>query len=157
MRPFLDKAIPEAWQAAEALAGVVRESTEARGLTRAEVELINVRVSQLNACEYCLDLHGRQARTAGLPQQKLDVLPSWRDAGLFSDREKALLAVAEAGTLMPQSENRRADLAGAQQLLGDEAFGAAEWATITINAFNRISILSEHPVRRRDADGKVVG
>jgi len=156
MRPYLDKAVPESWRAAEAFAASVGQNAEERGLTRAELELINVRISQMNACGFCLDLHSRQARQAGVPQQKLDLLAAWREAGVFSEREEALLAVAEAGTRLPQSEELRADLVAAQQVLGDDVLAAAEWATVSINAFNRISILSEHPVRARDADGKVI-
>lgn len=156
MRPYLDKAIPDAWKAAEAFAVSVGRSAEAAGLTRAEIELVNVRVSQLNACAFCLDLHARQARQAGVPAQKLDLLPAWRDTAVFSEREKALLAVAEAATVLPQTESLRADLVGAQHILGDETLAAAEWVTVSINAFNRISILSEHPVRTRDVQGRLV-
>lgn len=67
-----------------------------------------------------------------------------------------MLAVAEAATRMPLSEESKADLAGAAAVLGEQAFAAAEWVAVTINAFNRVSILSEHPVRPRGADGKVL-
>lgn len=84
------------------------------------------------------------------------MLPAWRDTNIFSEREKALLAIAEAGTVLPQSEEHRADLVGAQRVLGDETFAAAGWATVAINAFNRVSILSEHPVRARGLDGNLI-
>ncbi len=149
MRPFLDKVMPDAWRAAQALsATVVREVVQA-GLTEQEVELIKVRASQLNACAYCLDLHAREARRVGVPQQKLDMLAAWRDSSVYDERERAMLAIAEAATVLPLTEDARADLAGARNLLGDVEFAAAEWVAVTINAFNRISILSEHPVRPR--------
>jgi len=103
----------------------------------------------------CLDLHSRQARKLGVPQQKLDLLPAWRESTLFSDREAALLAVAETATTLPLSEDSKADLLAARSALGQEAFVSAEWVATTINIFNRISILSEHPVRARDAEGKL--
>lgn len=149
MRPYLDKSIPEAWRAARAFSDSVSEATRANGLTPDEAELIKVRASQLNACAYCLDLHSRQARDAGVPQQKLDMLPAWRDSELYTERETAVLAIAEAATLLPLTEDARADLAGARTVLGDQTFAAAEWVAATINAFNRISILSEHQVRPR--------
>jgi AhpD family alkylhydroperoxidase len=156
MRPFVDKVAPEVWQAAQAYSAVVTQSASARGLSSQERELIKVRVSQLNGCAFCLDLHGREARQAGVPQQKLDLLPAWRETDLYSEREQAVLAVAEAATRLPLTDEAEADLAGARHVLGDEAFVAAEWVAITINAFNRISILSRHPVRPRDAEGKLI-
>lgn len=156
MRPYLDKALPEAWQAAESLVAAVSQSAEARGLTRAESELIKLRASQLNECAFCLDLHSRQARAAGILQQKIDLLPVWRESSLFDEREAAVLAIAEATTLVPLTEEAKADLSGAQHVLGDDTFAAAGWVAVAINTFNRLSILSDHPVRPRGADGKTL-
>lgn len=156
MRPYLDKAIPEAWKAAAAYSDAVSAATAEHGLSIAEAEFIKVRASQLNACAFCLDLHARESRAAGITQQQLDLLPAWRESSLYSEREKAVLAIAEAATRMPLSEESTADLAAARGVLGDEVFAAAEWVALTINMFNRISILSEHPVRPRDAEGDVI-
>ena len=156
MRPFVDKAAPEVWEAARAYSAAVTKAAAERGLADSERELIKVRASQLNGCAFCFDLHGREARAAGVPQQKLDLLPAWRDTDLFSEREKAVLAVTEAATRLPLTHDSEADLDGARHVLGDDAFVGAEWIAITINAFNRISILSGHPVRPRDAQGKLV-
>lgn len=153
--PFMDKGLPDVWGAAMALATTVSKGAARSGLTLAESELIKVRISQLNWCVFCLDLHSRQARKLGVPQQKLDLLPSWREAAPFNSREKAFLAVAETTTELPLSENSKADLIAARRVLGEETFVAAEWVAATINLFNRISILSEHPVRARDADGNL--
>lgn len=156
MRPYLDKASPAAWKAASAYSAAIGEEAERLGLTLQEAELIKVRVSQLNACAFCLDLHSREARGAGIVQQRLDLLPAWRESALYSERERAVLAVAEAATRLPLSEELKADLSGAQHTLGDEAFVAAEWVALTINMFNRVSILSDHPVRPRDAGGEPI-
>jgi len=153
--PFMDKALPDAWKAATTFATAISTETRQHGLTPAESEIIKIRVSQLNGCVFCLDLHSRQARKLGLPQQKLDLLPAWRESTLFSDREAALLAIAETATVLPLSEDSKADLLAARSALGDETFASAEWVATTINIFNRISILSEHPVRARDADGNL--
>lgn len=156
MRPYMDKVMPEVWQTAEDFSTLVREAGLRRGLTAQESELIKVRASQINGCAFCLDLHSRQARQAGLVQQQLDLLPSWRETSVFTAREAAVLAVTEAATKVPVTEETAADLEGARTVLGDEAFVAAEWVAVTINMFNRISILSEHPVRPRDAAGRIV-
>lgn len=156
MRPFLDKVMPDAWEAALAFSSAVREGATRRGVTPQESELIKVRASQINACAFCLDLHCREARQSGVPQQKLDMLPAWRESSLFDEREKAILAVVEATTVLPLTEETTADLSGALAVLGEAAFVAVEWVAVTINAFNRISILSEHPVRPRDVGGAVI-
>ncbi|MDQ4212905.1 carboxymuconolactone decarboxylase family protein [Microbacterium capsulatum] len=156
MRPYLDKAVPEAWKAASAYSEAVKEAAALHGLSIAETEYIKVRASQINGCAFCLDLHSREARDAGIPQQKLDLLPAWRESSLFSERERAVLAIAEATTRLPLTEESEGDLAGARGELGDDAFAAAEWVALTINTFNRISILSQHPVRPRNADGTLV-
>ena len=152
----MDKVMPEAWQAAQAYSSAIREAALRRGLSAQETEFIKVRASQLNGCVFCLDLHIREARQAGIVQQKLDLLPAWRESDLYTDRETAVLAVAEAATTLPLTDDAEADLVAAQGVLGEESFVAAEWVAATINAFNRISILSQHPVRPRGADGKVI-
>ena len=156
MLPFLDKMMSDAWQTAVALSSAVREGAAHRGLSVQESELIKVRASQINGCAFCLDLHSREARQSGLPQQALDLLPAWRETAVFGERERAVLAVAEAATLIPLSEKSVADLSSARSILGEDTFVAAEWMAVTINTFNRISILSGHPVRPRDADGMLI-
>jgi len=155
-RPFLDKVMPEAWDAAQAYAAAITEAAQRRGLSAQEVEFIKVRASQINGCAFCLDLHSRQARHAGIAQQKLDLLPAWRETDAYAEREAAVLSITEAATKLPLTEESTAELAGARNVLGEETFVAAEWVAVTINAFNRISILSGHPVRPRDADGKLI-
>lgn len=83
------------YQAVLALEKHVRDS----GLDRRLYELVKIRASQLNGCAFCLDMHNRDARTAGEDQRRLDVLSAWREAPtLFSDRERAALAFTEAVT-----------------------------------------------------------
>lgn len=155
MRPYMDKSAPGVWKAISAFSAVVTEEATRQGLSRPDTEFIKMRASQLNGCAFCLDLHSREARASGITQQQLDVLPAWRESSLYGEREKALIAIAEAATQMPLTEEAKADLSGARAVLGDDAFAAAEWVAVAINAFNRVSILSEHPVRPRDADGKL--
>lgn len=156
MRPFMDKGMPGAWSAVTALASAVRAGAEEQGVSARESELIKVRASQINGCAFCLDLHSREARQAGITPQQLDVLPAWRESDLFSDRDRAVLAVAEATSDFPLSSESSADLSGALSVLGEGAFVAAEWVAVTINAFNRISVLSGHPVRPRDREGNLL-
>lgn len=143
----LDKSDPAAWKALNAVALKVRAATEAAGLPRALVELTNVRASQLNGCAFCLDMHVRQALEAGETQQRLAVLAAWRDTSLFTDLERAALTVTETITALPREAVRAAELARARRVLTDEQYSALAWAAIAINAYNRVSIVSGHPVR----------
>lgn len=156
MRPYLDKAAPEAWKAAGKFSEAVKRAAAESGLELRLAELIKVRASQLNGCAFCLDLHSREARGAGVPQQQLDLLPAWRETERFDERERAVLAIAEAATRLPLTEDAHAELEGARQVLGDTTFAGAEWVAVAINAFNRVSILSGHAVKARGADGEIV-
>ncbi len=82
-------------------------------------------------------------------------MPAWRESPLFSDRERALLAIAEAATRLPLDAAVNVELAQARSTLTEEVFAAAEWVAAAINMFNRISILSQHRVRPRDSEGKL--
>jgi AhpD family alkylhydroperoxidase len=102
--------------------------------------LVELRVSQINGCVYCVDLHSKQARARGETQQRLDTLPVWHEAPFFDERERAALAWAESLTLI--SECRAPD-----ELYEDllEHFTEQEAVALTvavaqINAWNRLSI-----------------
>ncbi|HST72144.1 MULTISPECIES: carboxymuconolactone decarboxylase family protein [Kocuria] len=146
---FLDKSDPGTWQALNEVARAVRAAAEDAGISRAVTELVGVRISQLNGCAYCLDLHTRLAVKAGASHQQLAVLPAWREAAVFSDLERAGLAIGEAATVLPQDESRLTELAAARAALTDAQYSALQWAAVAMNAFNRVSILSRHPVRPR--------
>jgi len=150
---FLDKSDPGSWKALNGVALKVAVAAEAAGLDRALVELVNVRVSQLNGCAYCLDLHDRLAREAGVSGQQLAVLPAWRETALFDQTERAALAVGEAVTALHHDAKSFAELAAARAVLTEAQYSALQWCAIAMNAFNRVSILSGHPVRPRTAAG----
>jgi AhpD family alkylhydroperoxidase len=65
--------------------------------------LVELRVSQINGCVYCTDLHSKEARVLGESHQRLDSLPVWKESPFFDPREKAALAWAESLTLIPQT------------------------------------------------------
>ena len=111
-------------------------------------ELIKMRVSQINGCAYCLNLHAPEARAAGVSQQKLDVLSAWRESPAFDEKERAALAWAEALTRLEATGAPDSDY----QLLA-AAFDERERVEVTlvintINAWNRFAVgfRSQHPV-----------
>jgi AhpD family alkylhydroperoxidase len=106
------------------------------------VELVRARASQLNGCAYCVDMHSRDALAAGDSQQRLFVLPVWRETPFFTARERAALELTEAGTRLTDGP------------VPDEVFGraAAEfsetelaeliWTITVINAWNRLGAIA---------------
>ncbi|MFF1252369.1 carboxymuconolactone decarboxylase family protein [Pseudarthrobacter sp. NPDC058329] len=145
---FLDKQHPVLWRTLNGLGLKVREAAEAAGVDEKTVELLHVRISQLNGCAYCLDVHVRDALKAGESGQRLAVLPAWRETALFSEKERAALALAESITELPDHRSQAHEEAFAREHLTEEEFSVISWLSITMNAFNRISITSHHPVRR---------
>ncbi|MEV0993104.1 carboxymuconolactone decarboxylase family protein [Streptomyces sp. NPDC049949] len=150
-RIYVDKQSPAAYQALVRTADAVRTTAAEAGLDRNLVELVNLRVSQLNGCAFCLDVHTRAALRAGESTRRLGVLAAWRDTELFTARECAALALAEATTHPADALAQERAYARAREVLDDDEISAVIWVAITINAFNRVSILSKHPVREAPA------
>ncbi|MEV8590717.1 carboxymuconolactone decarboxylase family protein [Streptomyces sp. NPDC051180] len=150
-RVYVDKESPAAYQALVRTAETVRATAADAGLDRILVELVNLRVSQLNGCASCLDVHTRAALRAGETSRRLGVLAAWRDTELFTARERAALALAEATTHPADALAQDRAYVEAREVLDDAEISAVIWVAITINAFNRVSILSKHPVRETPA------
>ncbi|MEO8282203.1 MAG: carboxymuconolactone decarboxylase family protein [Pseudarthrobacter sp.] len=144
---FLDKQHPVVWRALNGLGLKVREAAEAAGIDRRTIELLYVRTSQINGCAYCLDMHVGDAVKAGETPQRLAVLPAWRDTALFTAKERAALALTESITELPDHRTREHEEAHAREHLTADEFSAVSWLAITINTFNRVSVISHHPVR----------
>jgi AhpD family alkylhydroperoxidase len=100
--------IPEMATGMAAITRALRQS----GMDRELIELIKIRVSQINGCAYCVQYHLNDARKVGIPGEKLDLLATWREAGIFSARECAALEWAERVTMI------------ATQHTGDDAYAA---------------------------------
>ncbi|WP_411977108.1 carboxymuconolactone decarboxylase family protein [Streptomyces solicathayae] len=150
-RVYLDKQSPAAYRALVETSDAVRATAAEAGLDRILIELVNLRVSQLNGCAFCLDVHTRAALRAGETTRRLGVLAAWRDTELFTARERAALALAEATTHPAEALAQERAYEAAREVLGDDEISAVIWVAITINAFNRVSILSKHPVRETPA------
>ncbi|MFE9628274.1 carboxymuconolactone decarboxylase family protein [Streptomyces sp. NPDC006527] len=146
-RIFIDKQSPKAYHALVQTSEAVRATAADAGLERTVVELVNLRVSQLNGCAYCLDLHTRAALRGGESTRRLGVLAAWRDTDLFTPLERAALALAEATTAPSDGAAQEAAYAEAREVLTEDQISAVIWVAVTINAFNRVSVMSGHPVR----------
>jgi AhpD family alkylhydroperoxidase len=145
-RIFIDKQSPKAYHALVQTSEAVRATAADAGLDRTTVELVNLRVSQLNGCAYCLDVHTKAALRAGESPRRLGVLAAWRDTEMFTAAERAALALAEATTDPTNADAQESAYEAARHVLTEDQISAVIWVAITINAFNRVSILSRHPV-----------
>jgi AhpD family alkylhydroperoxidase len=116
------------------------------GLAPELINLVYLRVSQINGCAFCIDMHSRDLLKAGLPVDKLVLVPVWRDSGeVFSQRERTALGWAETVTRIAETGAPDADYAAAAA-----AFSAQELADLTyaiglMNAFNRFGIAFRVP------------
>jgi AhpD family alkylhydroperoxidase len=126
-----------------AMAEYVRKS----GLEQNLVELVLMRVSQLNGCAYCLDMHSKDARAAGETEQRLYVLQAWREAPFYSPRERAALAWCEAVTRLDPLHGVPDEVYEQARAEFDEAeLIDLNMAVILINSWNRIAIPSQAEV-----------
>jgi AhpD family alkylhydroperoxidase len=141
---YLDKQNPAIFKAMRAWSDEIAQVREALGVDPKLVELVNIRVSQINGCHYCLDVHTRKSRAAGETDRRLTVLPAWRETDLFSDQERAALDFAEAVTELPPYDERVAREHAAREVLGDDVFAFVSWLAIAMSSFNRLSIVSRH-------------
>jgi len=130
------KAAPDVFKAMQALESSVRQGS----LERPLIELVKIRVSQINGCAYCLDMHSKDARAAGETEQRLHVLAAWREAPFYSERERAALAWAEAMTLVSADGVPDALYEEVRAQFDDKALVELTLAVIAINGWNRLAI-----------------
>jgi AhpD family alkylhydroperoxidase len=155
MKPRLDftTAAPDAYRAMAALEAYVRGC----GLEKPLVNLVKMRASQINGCAYCLDMHSKEARKAGETEQRLYLLSAWREAPLYTARERAALALTEAVTLIADTHVPDDVWDEAAKEFSPEELAGVLMAIVTINGWNRMAISSRTPAgvyqpRDRSAD-----
>jgi len=93
--------LPDAMQAMMAL----KTAAEEGGVPHKTLELVHMRVSQINGCGFCVDFGARNARKAGETDERLFATAAWRDTPYFTDPERAALALAEAVTRLSDRED----------------------------------------------------
>ncbi|MFD0683518.1 carboxymuconolactone decarboxylase family protein [Actinomadura fibrosa] len=129
---------PDAYKAMLNLEGYLRRSS----VPDSTLELVRLRVSQINGCAFCVDMHARDAKKAGETDERLWTVATWREAPGFTDEERAALALAEAATRLADNPagvpdevwNEAADHYDEESLL------ALIMCVAAINAWNRINV-----------------
>jgi len=115
------------------------------------LDLVKVRVSQINGCAYCLHMHRRDAINRGETDDRLLLLDAWRESELYTERERAALAWAESLTKIAETHAPDSDYENAKSAFSDDELIALSIGIAMINAWNRlaISFRAHHPADRK--------
>jgi AhpD family alkylhydroperoxidase len=131
------KASPEGYKALIAVHTVLHKS----GLLHQLINLVYLRVSQINGCAFCIDMHSRDLLKSGLSVDKLVLVPAWREAGaLFNARERAALAWAEVVTRVAETHIPDADYEAARDEFSDKELADLTYAIGLMGALNRLGV-----------------
>lgn len=138
MEPRLDyyTASPEALKAVLALEAAIFELSVERPL----LELIRLRVSQVNNCAFCADMHAMEARRAGETERRLFAVSVWRESPFFTARERAALEWCEAVTLLSESRVPEAVFLHAREQFSERELVDLTVAIGAINCWNRLAV-----------------
>ncbi|AQA22587.1 carboxymuconolactone decarboxylase family protein [Rhodococcus oryzae] len=139
------KQSPEVYQAMIAL-----DAAAKKGLDPVLVELVLTRASQINHCAWCLDMHTQDARKVGISEQKLYLLNAWEEVpGLYTERERAALALTEAVTVLTDGFVPDEVYARAAEQFEERELSQLIAVIFTINSWNRIAVSTRRvpPIR----------
>jgi AhpD family alkylhydroperoxidase len=130
------KAAPGVYPALDALDQYLSECS----LDESLLNLVRLRVSQINGCAYCVDMHWKDLRALGESEQRLYSLDAWRECPYYTDRERAALTWAEAVTLLADGHVSEQVYEEVCSHLSERELCDLTLAVATINAWNRMSI-----------------
>lgn len=130
------KAAPEVMKAMLAL----ETATRGLGIEQSMQELIKLRVSQINGCAFCADMHSRDAKKHGETDQRLHVLAYWRETHVFTPKERAVLHWVEALTKLPGNHVTDEDFQQISAHFTEEEITKITLAIVTINGWNRFGV-----------------
>lgn len=130
------KVAPAVFQAMRGVQQVVNES----GLEHSLLELVKLRVSQINGCAFCIDMHFRDALKAGETEQRLFLLNAWAETSLYTPRERAALRWAETLTRLAGGHVTDEDFAVARSEFSEAELAQLTLAIVAINGWNRFAV-----------------
>lgn len=141
-RVRIEQAQPEAWKALYHLANVLNKSN----LPPIHKHLIKVRASQINSCAFCINMHTKEALKIGETQQRLFLLSAWRETTVFTNEEKAVIALTEEVTLIHNKGVSEETYQEAAKYFTPETIGEIIMLTVLMNAWNRIAVSTHMPL-----------
>ncbi|MGH3241058.1 MAG: carboxymuconolactone decarboxylase family protein [Spirillospora sp.] len=118
------------------------------GVPRSTLDLLRLRVSQINGCAYCVHMHSRDAQKAGESDERIWSVAAWREAPFYTDEERAALALAESATRIGDNPDGVPDDVWdtAADYYDEASLAALVMAIAAINAWNRINVTVRNPV-----------
>ncbi|TGA99643.1 carboxymuconolactone decarboxylase family protein [Streptomyces sp. MZ04] len=114
-------------------------------LPKALRELVGVRVGQLNACGLCIDIHTKEAALAGETTRRLNLVAGWRHSTVFTEAERAALALTEEGTELGRHGVSDETWAAVRKHFDDDQVGALVCLIALINASTRMNVIVHNP------------
>jgi AhpD family alkylhydroperoxidase len=143
----LTTSLPDAYHHLIAMHETVEKAAANAGVDPKLIELVKIRSSQLNGCAFCLDMHSRDARKLGEDERRLHVLSAWRETELYTEQERAALALAESITTLSDARDVPDDVyEAATAVFSEEQYVAVAWAATVINTFNRLGVTAHKPL-----------
>ena len=141
--PNIAGTVPEALQALLALA----KASAKGGIPPTTHKLVHLRASQINGCSFCVDMHSRELREAGEPDERIWGVAGWRESPYFDDAERAALALAEAGTRLSDREDQVPDdiWKEAARHYDEAELASLVLSIAAINAWNRLNVITRQP------------
>lgn len=127
---------PEGYKTLLAMYGYLKKTGFATDL----LHIVYLRVSQVNGCPYCVDLHWKDAIAEGVAPRKLNGVSNWKHMPFFTAAEKAALAFAEAITLLPGQEVNEGVYQEARRYFGEKELVDLSFAIAHMNMLNRVAI-----------------
>ena len=138
------QASPESYEAVAALEKFVQTS----GLEKRLIHLIKLRASIINGCAFCVDMHSKEARKSGLPEQWINLMSVWRESPVYDARERALFGWVDAVTNIAQTGIPDDAYEALKAHFTEEEMTKITVAIGTINVWNRLAVgfRSLHPI-----------
>jgi len=148
-RVHLSRAAMPAYKALESFSKTVKEIADQAGIDARLAEIVQLHASQLNGCAYCVRVHLDRATAAGIDADLVMQIATWRESGVFTERERAALELTEAFTFIHDGgvPDEVYDRVGG--VLSEKEYVALCWILVSINSFNRIAIAGRYPVPPR--------
>lgn len=136
----LDGVAPAFVRAVSALDDAAEAEADRAGLPKGLRELVRLRASQLNGCSYCVDLHSRDAASAGEHVQRLSAVAVWPESNFFTARERAAFTLVDAVTRLSETHVPDAVWLEASAEFSDDELAALLALIVSVNAWNELAV-----------------
>lgn len=133
---------PAAYQAMYGLENYLKQTE----LDKIQVHLLKIRASQINGCAYCLNMHTKEALASGETNQRIFLLNAWRDTDIFTQEEKAVLALCEEVTLIHNRGVSDETYDNISNYFNENYIAQLIMAIVTINTWNRLAVSTNREI-----------